>query len=77
MDKLKLSKKQIKRIAEIYSAMVIINSDRIMFNDTENISENDQDMILEEIHKLSTKISKIGDLRVGTVNEIINLVINS
>lgn len=70
----KLTKKQIKMIATMHSAMHLAEVDYFMFDNHCNISEKEQSLILKEIQSIAEKLSKGEEMSLGSTENIINYV---
>lgn len=70
----KLTKRQIKMIATMHSAMHLAEVDAFMFDEHCGITDKEQSLILEEIHSLAEKLSKGEAMNLGSTKNIINYV---
>ena len=70
----KLTKKQIKMIAKMHSAMHLAEVDYFMFDEHCNITDDEQLLILKEIHSIAENLSKGEAMNLGSTENIINYV---
>jgi len=70
----KLTKKQIKMIATMHSAMRLAEADYFMFDEHCGITDDEQLLILKEIHSIAEKLSKGEVMNLGSTENIINYV---
>lgn len=70
----KLNKKQIKMIAAMHSAMHLAEVDYFMFDEYCDITDEEQSLILKEIHSIAEKLSKGEAMNLGSTENIINYV---
>lgn len=73
----KLTKKQIKKIATLHSAMHLSYVDIFMFDEGCAITDEEQSMIIEEINSIANKLSGKDDLNLGSTDKIIKYVIEN
>lgn len=57
MAKDRLTKRQIERICRIYSASILAAIESDIFSDDSEIREEDRDEIIDEIHRISDRLS--------------------
>lgn len=72
--KKKLTKKQIKMIATIHSAIHLAEADFFMFDQHCNATVDEQSLILKEIYSIAEKLSKGEAMNLGSTENIINYV---
>lgn len=70
----KLTKKQIKMIATMHSAIHLAGVDYFMFDENCGITDKEQLLILKEIHSIAEKLSKGEAMNLGSTENIINYV---
>ena len=70
----KLTKKQIKMIATMHSAMHLAEVDSFIFDQHCNATVDEQSLILKEIHSIAEKLSKGEAMNLGSTENIINYV---
>ena len=72
-----LTKKQIKLIATLHSAIHLANVDIWIFDEVSNITDKEQYAILEEINLIADKLSKGMAMNLGSTSSIVDYVRNN
>ena len=70
----KLSKRQIKKIAELHCAMHLAEVDIHMFDHHCNATDQEQELIISQIYKIAERLANNGPMNLGTTENIINFV---
>jgi len=70
----KLTKKQIKMIATLHSAIHLSYVDICMFDEGCGITDEEQLLIIDEINTIANKLSKGGSMNLGSTEDIIKYV---
>lgn len=70
----KLTKKQIKMIATLHSAIHLSYVDICMFDEGCEITDDEQSLIIEEINNIANKLSKGEAMNLGSTEDIIKYV---
>lgn len=70
----KLTKNQIKRIALLHSATLLDNAEVTMFEEDSVVSPEEQDLILNQIYLIASKLSKGMPLGLGSTKNIVDFV---
>jgi hypothetical protein len=73
---MELTKSQIRRIATLHSAIHLSYIDGFMFEGVDNIRDSDKEKIIEEIKRISMKLSNGMDTRPASTAQIIDYVIS-
>ena len=71
---IKLTKKQIKIIAAIHSAIHLSETDVYMFDEHCQVTDKEQELILNEIHLIAKKLAKGNAMNLGSTENIIKYV---
>jgi hypothetical protein len=70
----KLTKKQIKMIATIHSAIHLSYIDICMFDEGCGLTDEEQSLIIEEINSIAIKLSKGEAMNLGSTKGVIDYV---